>query len=119
MNYEKLNVFQESHKFVLEIYEITKAFPAEEKFRLIDQLIRAAYSIPSNISEGNSRNTTKDYINFLYMARGSDNEVKYFLLLSKDLNYINNEEKYLELTDKIENIIKMLNDLIKSLKRRT
>ena len=115
MNYEGLNVFKESHKFVLEIYDITKSFPKDEKFRLIDQLIRASYSIPSNIAEGNSRNTTKDYINFLYMARGSASEVKYFLLLSNDLGYISSD-KYEALKNKIENIAKMLNGLINSLK---
>ncbi len=115
MNYEELNVFKESHKFVLEIYKITETFPNEEKFRLVDQLIRASYSIPSNIAEGNSRNTTKDYINFLYNARGSANEIKYFLLLSKDLGYIS-IKRYLELKTKIEDIIKMLNGLINSLR---
>ena len=115
MNYEGLNVFKESHKFVLEIYDITKSFPKEEKFRLIDQLIRASYSIPSNIAEGSSRNTTKDYINFLYMARGSASEVKYFLLLSNDLNY-SSSDKYEALKNRIENIAKMLNGLINSLK---
>ena len=115
MNYEELNVFKESHKFVLEIYKITETFPNEEKFRLVDQLIRASYSIPSNIAEGNSRNTTKDYINFLYNARGSANEIKYFLLLSRDLGYIN-IKRYLELKTKIEDIIKMLNGLINSLR---
>lgn len=78
-------------------------------------MIRAAYSIPSNIAEGNNRNTTKEYINFLYIARGSANEVKYFLLLSKDLNYIE-INIYDELKIKIENIIKMLNGLVNSLK---
>ena len=115
MNYEGLNVFKKSHKFVLEIYDITKSFPKDEKFKLIDQLIRASYSIPSNIAEGNSRNTTKDYINFLYMARGSASEVKYFLLLSNDLGYISSD-KYEALKNKIENIAKMLNGLINSLK---
>jgi len=117
MKYEELEVYKKAHNFVLETYRVTKTFPKEERYRLIDQLIRAAYSIPSNIAEGNSRNTTKDYINFLYMARGSANEVKYFLLLSKDLEYIN-EETYSELKSKIEVIIKLLNGLINSLKRR-
>ena len=117
MGYEELEVFKKAHNFVLETYRVTKTFPKEERYRLIDQLIRAAYSIPSNIAEGNSRNTTKDYINFLYMARGSANEVKYFLLLSKDLKYIN-EEPYSELKNKIEVITKLLNGLINSLKRR-
>ena len=115
MNYEELDVYKESHNFVLEIYRVTKTFPNDEKYRLVDQLTRAAYSIPSNIAEGNSRNTTKDYINFLYIARGSANEIKYFLLLSKDLKYIN-EETYSELRNKIVIIIKLLNGLINSLR---
>ena len=118
MNYEELDVYKKAHNFVLEIYKVTKAFPNEEKYRLTDQLIRAAYSIPSNIAEGNSRNTTRDYINFLYMARGSANEVRYFLLLSKDLNYIN-DETYAELNEKIIIIIKLLNGLINSLRGKT
>jgi four helix bundle protein len=115
MNYEELDVYKESHNFVLEIYKVTKTFPNDEKYRLVDQLTRAAYSIPSNIAEGNSRNTTKDYINFLYMARGSANEIKYFLLLSKDLKYID-EETYSELRNKVVIIIKLLNGLINSLR---
>ena len=118
MKCEELEVFKLSHEFVLEIYKLVKTFPPEERFRLVDQLIRAAYSIPSNICEGNSRNTTKDYLNFLFMSRGSANESKYFLMLAKDLSYIEQKE-YLYLNDKIELIIKMLNALIKSLKRRT
>lgn len=115
MSYEDLKVYQLSHQFVLGIYKLTKSYPSEEKYRLIDHLIRASYSIPSNIAEGNSRNTTKDYINFLYIARGSANEIKYFLLLSKDLNYIN-IDIYEYMREKIQTIIKMLSSLIKSLK---
>jgi four helix bundle protein len=115
--YEDLNIYKFSHEFVLDIYKITKQFPTEEKYRVVDQLIRASYSIPSNIAEGNSRNTSKDYINFLYICRGSANEVKYFLLLSKDLNYID-EAQYYQLREKIESIIKMLNAMIRSLKEK-
>ena len=114
MIYSDLNVFKLSHQFVLDIYRITKSFPSDERFRLVDQLIRASYSIPSNIAEGSQKNTTKDYMNFLYISRGSANEIKYFLLLSKDLN----TAIYTELNDKITSIIKMLNALITSLKKR-
>ncbi len=117
MNYEDLDVFKNSHEIVLEIYKITNNFPKEEKYRLIDQMIRAAYSIPSNIAEGNSRNTTKEYINYLHMSIGSINELKYFLLLSKDLKYISSE-KYSELKEKCVIVIKQLNGLIKSLKNK-
>jgi four helix bundle protein len=117
MYYEDMKVYKLSHEFVLEIYAITKKYPVDERFRLIDQLIRASYSIPSNVAEGNSRNTTKDYINFLYMARDSANEIKYFLLLSKDLGYID-MLIYKSLKEKIEVIIKMLSGLINSLKAK-
>ena len=117
MIYSELNVFKLSHQFVLDIYAITNTFPHEEKYRLVDQLIRASYSIPSNIAEGNSKNTTKDYMNFLYIARGSANEIKYFLLLSKDLHYIN-DIIYTKLDTQITSIIKMINALINSLKKK-
>lgn len=117
MHYDDLKVYQLSHGFVLEIYAITKSFPADERYRLVDQLIRASYSIPSNIAEGNSRNTSKDYISFLYIARGSANEIKYFIFLAKDLGYINTD-LYEQLQEKIEVIIKMLSSLIKSLKAK-
>ena len=114
-DYEKLKVFNISHELVLDIYKLVKQFPADERFRLVDQLVRASYSIPSNIVEGQSRNTTKDYVNFLYMARGSANEVRYFLYLVKDLKYISIKD-YNTLLSKIDTIIKMLNGLIKALK---
>ena len=113
----ELRVFRHSHKFTLKIYKITSSFPSEEKLRLVDQLIRASYSIPSNITEGQNRNTTKDYLNFLYNARGSAFEIKYFLLLSRDLNYISNEE-FQNLTNELISIIKMLNSLINSLRKK-
>lgn len=115
MRYEDLEVFKKSHLLVIDIYKITDNFPNEERYRLSDQLIRASYSIPSNIAEGNSRSTTKDYINFLFIARGSANEIKYFLLLSRDLCYIENEI-YKYLNNEIGTIIKMLSALIKSLR---
>ena len=113
----ELRVFRHSHEFTLKIYIITSSFPSKEKFRLVDQLIRASYSIPSNIIEGQNRNTTKDYLSFLYNARGSAFEIKYFLLLSRDLNYISDEE-FQNLTNELVYIIKMLNSLINSLKKK-
>ncbi len=116
-NYERLEVFQRSHALVLDIYKTIDYFPSHEKFRLVDQIVRAAYSVSSNIVEGNSKNTTKDYLNFLYISRGSIHELKYFLLLSRDLNYIN-EKIYQKLLGQCETIAKMLNGSINSLKRK-
>lgn len=88
-SFQDLNIWQEAHRLALEVYRITKLFPKEEIYGLISQLRRAAISIPSNIAEGMGRNTTKELLNFIYNARGSLSEVLYYLILSKDLGYIN------------------------------
>jgi len=116
-NFEELKVWQEAHKLVLKVYKITKDFPKEERFRLIDQLCRSAASIPANIAEGQSRQTTKEYLQFLYTARGSVAETKYHLLLAKDLGYLGDSD-YSVIVESYNNVGKMLNGLITSLKDR-
>jgi four helix bundle protein len=113
-NYEDLVVWKLAHEFVLEIYAITKRFPNEEKYRLTDQLCRAVLSIPLNICEGTGRNTDKDFVHFLYIARGSLHETRYILTLTKDLKLISNDE-YSCLNSKCNAIGKMLNSLIGSI----
>ena len=113
--FQNLKVWQVAHKLVLEIYNITKQFPDNERFRLTDQICRSAISIAANIAEGKGRNTLKEYIQFLYNARGSLEETKYHLILSKDLGYIN-ENKFKELIAGYDQVGKMLNGLINSLK---
>ena len=115
--FRKLKVWGKAHSLVLKIYKITKDFPKEEQFRLIDQLCRSASSIPANIVEGQSRQTTKEYLQFLYIARGSVAETKYHLLLAKDLNYLESSQ-YEDFDDEYNEVIKMLNGLINSLKRK-
>ena len=83
--YKELKVWQKSHELTLEIYQLTKIYPDEEKFGLISQMRRAAFSVPSNIVEGHSRRSQKEFKQFLTIARGSVDELNYFLLLSKDL----------------------------------
>lgn len=117
MSWKRLKVWQEAHNLVLEIYKVTSSFPKSETYGLVDQLKRAAYSVPANIVEGQSRNTTKEYLQFLYNARGSLEEVRYFLLLSFDLKFLK-ENKYKELEQKYESASKMLNGLIKSLRSK-
>lgn len=111
---EDMEIFKKAHKLTIEIYEITKVFPSDEKFSLVSQMRRAAYSIPSNLMEGSHRLNRKEYRQFVSIAKGSAGELKYFLLLSKDLGYIS-ESKYLSLRELIEEISKMLTGLIKSL----
>ncbi len=116
-NYEKLEVYQEAHQLVLSLYKTIDNFPKHEKYRIIDQILRCGYSIPANIVEGNSRNTTRDYINFLFIARGSLNELSYFLRLSHDLGYLP-KENYERLKTHSDKIGRMLNGLINSMKNR-
>lgn len=110
----KLITYQKSHELVLKIYDITKDFPREELFGLTSQIRRAAVSIPSNIVEGKARGTNKEYKRFLLIARGSLEEVKYQMLLARDLNYIK-EDIYSEVYRSMDEVGKLLGGLIKSI----
>ena len=116
-SFEDLVVWKKAHDVVLIIYKLLEKFPKEEKYRIIDQLVRAVVSIPTNISEGFGRYTNKDYVHFLIIARGSVSEVKYLVLLSKDLRYISITE-YNELKKELDDIGKMINGLINSLRNK-
>jgi len=114
-SFEDLNIWKEAHDLAIEIYEITKDFPREEIYGLTLQLKRACTSIPANIAEGMGRNTTKELLTFLYNARGSLEEIRYFLLLARDLHYIDNA-RYQELKEKYEGLGKGINVFISKLK---
>jgi len=90
-DFKKYDIWQLSHSLTLEVYKITTDFPKEEIYGLSSQIRRAVASIPTNISEGCGRNSDKEFNQFLNIALGSANETEYLLILSKDLNYINNE----------------------------
>lgn len=110
----KLIVWKRSHELVLKIYEITKGFPKDELFGLTSQIRWAAVSIPSNIVEGKSRGSNNEYKRFLLIARGSLEEVKYQVLLAKDLKYID-EVMYKEISALADEVGKMLNGLVNKL----
>ncbi len=110
----KLIVWQKSHELVLKLYEVTKDFPKDEQFGLTSQIRRAAVSIPSNIVEGKARGSNKDFKRFLLIARGSLEELKYQILLSNDLNYIN-EDTYKDLLNITKEVGRLLNGLMVSL----
>lgn len=106
-NYKDLIVWQKAMDLVEEIYRITEFLPNEEKFGLSLQLKRAAVSIPSNIAEGYERNTTKDYIKFLSIAKASRAEVETQLYICKRLEFLTDDEikKSLEICEEIKRII--------------
>jgi four helix bundle protein len=116
-SFEDLLVWKKAHNIVLIIHKLLEKFPKEEKYRIIDQLARAVISIPTNIAEGFGRYTSKDYVHFLIIARGSVSEVKYLVLLSKDLKYVTFTE-YDELKKELDDIGKMINGLINSLRKK-
>ena len=114
-SWKDLEVWKLSHALVLRVYEITKNFPADERFRLTDQLCRAAASVPTNIAEGKGQNALREYLHFLSIAKGSVEETKYLLLLAKDLGYVGSES-FAELDEGYNQVAKMLNGLSKSLR---
>lgn len=113
-NFYELNAWKVSHSLVLEIYKITNNFPKEEIFGITSQIRRAASSISANIAEGFSRYYFNDKIRFYYQARGSIAEVRNFLLLAKDLNYID-LENYKKLGSKSKDSAQLINGLIRSI----
>ena len=113
-DYKKLKVWQESHNFTIDIYNITKNFPNNENYGLTSQIRRSASSIPTNIVEGCGQLNNGNLIRFLGIAKGSSFELEYQLLLAKDLGYVN-ETEYNNLIKKIKSIIHMLIALIRSL----
>jgi len=117
-SWKDLIVWQKSHELVLYIYGVLEDFRKEEKYVLVSQIKRAAISIPTNIVEGHSKNSNKEFLKFLYISRGSLEEVKYLLILSRDLNYIS-EEIYQKLEEKLSKIGMLLNNLIKSIDSRS
>jgi four helix bundle protein len=91
--FRKLLVWQRAHELVLSVYKMTEKFPKSEMFALTSQLRRAVVSIPANIAEGQGAGTKPQFVRYLDIAKGSLSEVEYYLVLSKDLEYIN-AEKY-------------------------
>lgn len=113
--YKDLKFWQLSRSFCKDIYEITSVFPEEERFGLISQLRRASVSIPSNIAEGCSRKSNKDFSRFLTIALGSSYEVDTQLLISNDLGFLSDDELK-ESQEKLQSIIKMMSKFNSTLK---
>lgn len=107
-SFEDLLVWQKAHQYVLGIYKVTKVYPKEEMFGLVNQMRRASASITANIAEGFVRIGQKDKLHFYNISQGSLEETRNFLILSKDLGYITEDEKT-TLTDLAAEVSRMLN----------
>lgn len=117
-SFQDLSIWKEAHQLTLEIYRITSKFPKSEMFGLISQIQRAAVSVPGNIAEGMGRNTTKELLSFTYNSRGSLSEVIYYLILSRDLGYLGNDD-FNRLYDRYNGLAKGINVFISKLKSKT
>lgn len=114
-SFTDLETWKQSHKLVLGIYEITKSFPKEETYSLIDQMKRCSISISSNIAEGFSRQGKKEKLQFYHMSKGSLTELQNQLLIARDVQYIDTKT-FLSLADQTVQVGRLLTGLIKSIK---
>ena len=112
-NFQELKVWQKSHQLVLDVYKISTKFPREEICGLTSQLRRAVISVPANIAEGFKRKSKAEKARFYNIAEASLEETRYFLILAKDLNYIEQNS----FQERIDEICKMLNSYISQLKK--
>jgi four helix bundle protein len=113
-NHRDLVVWQKSMELVEEVYRLTNFLPKEEIFGVTNQLRRAAFSIPSNIAEGNARNSSKEYARFLSIARGSKAETETQLEICVRIGYLNEDQTHKAIT-LCDEIGKMLYSMIQKL----
>ena len=113
-SYADLVVWQKSMVLVKKTYLLMKNLPKEETYALSDQIRRAVVSIPSNIAEGQGRNSSKDFVHFLSISLGSVYEIQTQFIICRELGYLSNDDvsEVLAMTDEIT---KMLHSLMKSI----
>jgi four helix bundle protein len=116
-SYRDLLVWQDSMELVVQIYRTTSKFPREERYSLVDQLRRAAISVPSNIAEGHGRSRTGDYLRYLSVAVGSLHELETQIQIATRLQYMS-DDRATELLDACTAIGRMLGALIRALRHR-
>ena len=111
--YQKLEAWQMAMSLAEAVYQTTRTFPKEEIYGLTSQIRRAAVSIPSNIAEGAARASTKEFMQFLHIARGSASELETQLLLAGKLGYLSAPDNLMAC---LASVKRLLNGLIRSLK---
>ena len=114
-NFQELLAWQKAHQFVLMVYNTTRTFPEWEKFRLCSQFERAAVSIAANIAEGYKRLSRTHKLRMMNIAQGSLEECRYYIILSKDLGYID-ENRFKEMNYAIYITSRFLNSYCKGIR---
>jgi four helix bundle protein len=117
-DYTKIEAWKLADDLTVAVYEGTRAFPREEIYGLTSQLRRASYSVPANIAEGSSREGQRDYLHFLYIARGSLSETQYFLHLARRLGYLSAQDAD-RLRDQSRQAFACLHGLIQAVEKQS
>jgi four helix bundle protein len=117
-DYTKIDAWKLADDLAVAVYEQTRSFPREELYGLTSQVGRAAYSTAANIAEGSSRESKRDYLHFLYNARGSLRETQYFIHLATCLGYLS-EADAARLNAQTKSAFACLYGLIKSVQKET
>lgn len=111
--FQDLVVWQKAHALVLAIYRMSSVFPKAELYGLTSQLRRAAVSIPANLAEGFKKRTAPDKLRLMNIAQGSAEEVRYYLILAKDLGYSETEGLKVQLDE----VTRLLDSYMRAIER--
>jgi len=113
MNYQDLIVWQKAMDMTVEIYKLVKKLPKDEIYSLSDQMRRAAVSIPSNIAEGQERNSSKEFTRYLLIAQGSRAELETQLIICQRIGYFTDSD----ITD-VMTLLKEIGRMLNALKKK-
>lgn len=114
-NFREYDIWQDSMEIVKRIYILSESFPKNEQFILVQQMLKSAISIPSNIAEGSAKNSESDFARFLEIALGSCFELETQILLASNLGYIKEAQSLIEEMNSLE---KRISGLIKTLRKK-
>lgn len=103
--FQDLIVWQKAHQLVLKVYEVTQEFPKEELYGITSQIRRYSVSIAANVAEGFKRKSQADKARFFNISEGSLDETNYFLILSKDLGFVNSNSTLIDLTEEVGRLL--------------
>ena len=116
-SFRELDVWKKAHELTLLVFKMTEAFPRTDQFGIVSQVRRSSSAVAANIAEGFGRGTTKEFLRVLQIAHGELEETRYFMLLSRDLKRISNEE-FIRVDAECDSVGRLMNALARSLRAR-